>query len=40
MCFFLEMLRATRDNFDAILLEWETIEKDTHVNYIIEYTVS
>jgi uncharacterized protein YneF (UPF0154 family) len=36
--FFLETLRATRDNFDAILLEWETIEKDTHVNYIIEYT--
>jgi hypothetical protein len=30
-------LRATRDNLRTISLEWESIEKDTHVNYIIEY---
>jgi hypothetical protein len=40
MSFILENLRANRDNFGAILLKWESIEKDTHVNYIIEYTVS
>ncbi|KAJ3620852.1 hypothetical protein MTP99_004765 [Tenebrio molitor] len=30
-------LRADRDNFGAISLEWQSIEKDTPVNYIIEY---
>jgi hypothetical protein len=37
--FILETLRAIRDNFGAISLDWEGIEKDSHVNYIIEYTV-